>query len=234
MVASPHSALRTPHSEDGDNRLLWRQNRKRLEAEAIRDAMLAATGSLNRDVGGAGVRVPLEVEVYDLIFTEGEPDGLWTVTKDAKQHARRSLYLFAKRNVRLPILEAFDQPDTLTPCTGRNVSTFAPQALILMNGPFASEQSRELAAKLIVEGDSKAWLTNLYRRAVGREPTADERKAMSEFLKVQAEDARARLLAKQPLSLPKAIPAGADPAMLAALADVCLAVLNSNEFVYLK
>ena len=88
-------------------------NRRRLEAEAIRDSILAAAGSLNRELGGPSVKVPLEPEVYDLIFTEGEPDGLWPVTPDATQHTRRSIYLFNKRNVRLPLLEAFDQPDTL-------------------------------------------------------------------------------------------------------------------------
>ena len=232
--SSTKSEARNP-KEDPDNRLLWRQNRKRLEAETIRDAMLAASGELNRAVGGPGVRVPLEPEVYDLIFTEGEPDGLWIVTKDPKQHVRRSIYLFAKRNVRLPLFEAFDQPDTLTPCTGRNLSTFAPQALILMNGPFSRDRSLALAASLLTESkEVSAWLTGLYRRAIGREPRADELKTMREFLKVQAEDAHARILAGQSLGLPKALPSGADPAMLAALADVCLAVLNSNEFVYVK
>ena len=57
------------------------------------------------------MKVPLEPEVYDLIFTEGEPDGLWPVTPDASQHVRRSLYLFNKRNVRNPLFEAFDQPE---------------------------------------------------------------------------------------------------------------------------
>jgi hypothetical protein len=90
---------------DPDNKLLWRMNRRRLEAEAARDSVLAAAGTLNREVGGRSVRVPLEPEVYDLIFTEGEPDGLWDVTPDARQHTRRSLYLFNKRNVRLPRLE---------------------------------------------------------------------------------------------------------------------------------
>lgn len=220
---------------DPENRWLGRQNRKRLEAEAIRDAMYAVTDGLNRTVGGPSIRIPLEPEVYELIFTEGEPDGLWIVTKDESQHRRRSLYLFAKRNVRLPLFEAFDQPDTLTPCTGRNVSTFAPQALILMNGPFTNERSREFAVKLMQESREEAsWLTNLYRRAIGREPTTAELKIMAEFLKTQTEEARARLLARQPLSLPKTIPAGADPATVSALADVCLAVLNSNEFLYVR
>jgi hypothetical protein len=187
---------------DPDNRLLWRMNRKRLDGEAIRDAMLAAAGTLNRQVGGPSVRVPLEPEVYDLIFTEAEPDGLWPVTADPKQHGRRSLYLFAKRNVRLPMLEAFDQPDTLTPCNGRGVSTYAPQALILMNGPFAREQGRALAASLPAADP----LPELYRRAVGRPPTDAERAAAGRFLE--------------------------GPDRATALADLCLAVFNTNEFVY--
>ena len=134
--------------------------------------MLAAAGTLNREVGGPSVRVPLEPEVYDLIFTEDEPDGLWPVTPDPRQHTRRSLYLFAKRNVRLPMLEAFDQPDTLNSCAVRPVSTFAPQALILMNGPFAREQSRAMADDLVrsVGADPATQVTALYRRALGRPP----------------------------------------------------------------
>ncbi len=223
------------NTEDPQNRLLWRQNRKRLEAEAIRDAMLAAAGTLNREVGGPGIRVPLEPEVYDLIFTEGEPDGLWIVTPDTRQHTRRSLYLFAKRNVRQPILEAFDQPDTLTPCTGRNVSTFAPQALILMNGPLAIEQSHALALRIMKESKTKeSWITNLYWHAVSRAPRPDETAAISQFLKTQTDEARTRLQARQRLNLPTSIPDGIDPAQLSALADACRAVMNSNEFLYVK
>src|SRR5205085_12662265 len=86
-----------PQLIDPDNRLCWRMNRRRLEGEALRDALLAAAGTLNRQLGGPSIRVPLEPEVYRLIFTEGEPDGLWGVTPDPRQHTRRSLYLFAKR-----------------------------------------------------------------------------------------------------------------------------------------
>ena len=173
------SAFRDPRAQDPDNRLLWRMNRRRLEGETIRDAVLAASGTLNRELGGPMIRVPLEPEVYDLIFTEGEPDGLWAVTKDVKQHTRRSIYLFAKRNVRQPLLEAFDQPDTLTPCADRARSTFAPQALILMNGPFTQSQSRALAAQLLRSGGEQpdAWIDELYRRCFCRVPRDEERQA---------------------------------------------------------
>src|SRR5438874_6100584 len=126
-------------------------NRRRLESEALRDNVLATAGTLNRAQGGPMVRVPLEPEVYELIFTEGEPDGLWHATPDRREHRRRSIYLFAKRNVRLPVLEAFDRPDSLTSCPVRPVSTFAPQALILMNGPLLQEQSKAFAARLFEE-----------------------------------------------------------------------------------
>src|SRR5262249_32949671 len=154
---------------DPDNKLLWKMPRRRLEAEAIRDSVLTAAGTLNPQIGGPSVKVPLEPEVYALLFTEGEPDGLWPVSPDARQHPRRSVYLFNKRNVRLPMLEAFDQPDTLSSCADRPVSTFAPQALILMNSPFVHQQAKALAVKLAKEtGDTDKQLNALYRRAVGR------------------------------------------------------------------
>jgi hypothetical protein len=220
---------------DPENKLLWRMNRRRLEAEAIRDSVLVAAGTLNRQVGGLSVKVPLEPEVYDLIFTEDEPDGLWPVTPDATQHTRRSVYLFAKRNVRLPMFEAFDQPDTLNSCAVRPVSTFAPQALILMNGPLVQEQGKALAVRLVRESgnDPGRQIDGVYRRALGRAPTDAEKQLAVEFLKGQTETIRDRLKARLPLGLPAGeLPAGADPAAVRALADLCVAVFNTNEFVY--
>jgi hypothetical protein len=176
VPTSPEAAKHDP-----ENKLLWKMNPRRLEAEAIRDAILAAAGTLNREVGGVSVKVPLEPEVYDLIFTEDEPAGLWRVTRDERQHTRRSIYLFAKRNVRQPLLEAFDQPDTLGPCAVRGRSTFAPQALILMNGPFTREQSRRMADDL--KNLAKAERINeAFVRTLGRLPWAEEVQAMEAFL----------------------------------------------------
>jgi hypothetical protein len=204
---------------DPDNRLLWRMNRRRLEGEALRDNALAACGDLDRRLGGPMVRVPLEPEVYALIFTEGEPDGLWPVTPDARARHRRSLYLFNKRNVRLPLLEAFDQPDTLTSCPVRPVSTFAPQALILLNGPFMQGRARALAARLAREaGPAGADRVRLaYRLALGRPARPAELRLGLDFLASQA-----RLLHNHPT------------AERAALADFCLALLNCNEFLYVE
>jgi hypothetical protein len=221
---------------DPDNKLLWKMNRRRLEAEAIRDSMLTAAGTLNRQLGGPSIKVPLEPEVYALLFTEGEPDGLWAVTPDAKQHTRRSVYLFNKRNVRQPMLEVFDQPDTLNSCAARPVSTFAPQALILMNSPFVHAQAKSLAVTLTKEvgTDTDKQLDAIYRRAVGRVPSAPERKLATEFLAEQTETIRERVRAKLPIGIDaETLPAGADAARVRALADLCVVIFNTHEFVYI-
>jgi hypothetical protein len=221
---------------DPDNRLLWRMNRQRLEGETLRDNVLAVTGTLNPHLGGPMIRVPLEPEVYDLIFTEGEPDGLWPVTPDPREHGRRSLYLFAKRNVRLPMLEAFDQPDTLISCPVRPVSTFAPQALILLNGPFMQEQARVFAGRVLREcGDNPtAQIARAHQLALGRPPRAAEVETARTFLDSQADLLRDRLRARLPVGVPAGIPEAVDPARAAALADFCLALLNRNEFTYVR
>jgi hypothetical protein len=221
---------------DPDNKLLWKMSRQRLSAEAIRDSILTVAGTLNPQVGGPSIKVPLEPEVYALLFTEGEPDGLWPVTPDVKQHTRRSIYLFNKRNVRQPLLEVFDQPDTLNSCAVRPVSTFAPQALILMNSPFVHAQAKALAVTLVKDAgpDTDKQLSALYKRAVGREPNASERKLATTFLSEQVETIRERIRAKQPVGIDEGeLPAGADLARVRALADLCVVIFNTHEFLYI-
>jgi hypothetical protein len=234
-------ASRAPASAPGrrvdpDNRLLWRMNRQRLEGEALRDSALAVSGLLNPELGGPMVRVPLEPAVMELIFTEGEPDNVWNVTPDAREHLRRSVYLFAKRNVRLPIFEAFDRPDTLSSCPVRPVSTFAPQAFILLNGPFMQTQSKAFAARLLREcgADRDRQLLRAYRLALARPPRPREVQLARDFLARQADLLRARLRDGRPAGVPPDIPAGVDRAEAAALADFCLALLNRNEFLYVN
>jgi hypothetical protein len=219
---------------DPENRLLWRMNRKRLEGEAIRDSVLIANGRLNREQGGPSIKVPLEPEVYDLIFTEDEPAGLWAVTKDSRQWNRRSLYLFGKRNVRLPIFEAFDQPDRLSPCPERVRSTFAPQSLVLMNGPFLLEESTRLAEAIWTKKElsQSSAVKQLYRRAYSRKPTESEVQSALEFLGNQKALVQKRMDRAETVRTFNT-EANLDKASLAAWADLCLAILNSNEFVYI-
>jgi hypothetical protein len=219
---------------DPENHLLWRMNRRRLEGEAVRDSLLAAAGTLSQQMTGPPVRVPLESEVYDLIFTEGEPDGLWKVTPDGRQHTRRSLYLFAKRNLRQPLLEAFDQPDSLNSCPQRATSIFAPQALILMNGPLAQAQSKQFAARILRDsgGMPEVAIERAYRLALSRPPTPSERIIAREFIQKQSSLLRERLLGRLQVALPLNTADDSDPAMAGAFVDFALALINSNEFVY--
>ena len=106
----------------------------------------SVAGTLNPELGGRPVRIPIEPEVYDLIFTEHERDGLWPVNPDKRVQNRRGIYLYNKRSVRLPLLSAFDQPDAITSCPVRPVSTHALQALSLFNSDFMQDVSRDFAA----------------------------------------------------------------------------------------
>ncbi len=221
---------------DPDNKLLWRMNRQRLDAEAIRDQVLAVAGTMTEQMGGPSVRVPLEPEVYDTIFTEAEPDNLWPVHPDPRQHTRRSLYLIRKRNVRLPLLVAYDSPDMMNSCGARTVSVHALQSLTLLNSGFVLERSRALAERMLKEtgGADRAMITRLYELALARKPQLTELKSSREFIKGQTAIIRGRLARGEPVVKLNALPNGVDEATAAAWVDLCLATMNLNEFVYVN
>jgi hypothetical protein len=224
--ASPEQA-----ADDPENALLWRMNRRRLDAEAIRDAMLAVAGELNPRVGGPGVLVPIEKEVEDLIFTEAEVVDLWPEATDPWDHNRRSLYLYRKRNVRYPMFDAFDAPDTQTACPQRAASTHALQSLVLLNSDFAIARAKALAGRVMREAvDSR--VSTCYRIVLGRDPTLAEASRARNFLTEQADLLRARQKAGQPLAQPDDLPATTDRADAAAWVDFAVAMLNCNEFLY--
>jgi hypothetical protein len=190
---------------DPENRALWRMNRKRLEAEMIRDATLSVAGTLNPAMGGRPVRIPIEPEVYDLIFTEHERDGLWPVSRDKTVQNRRGIYLFNKRSVRLPLLTAFDQPDAITSCPVRPVSTHALQALSLFNSGFMQEVSQAFAARLEKScgADRGCQIDTAWQLALSRRPRAKETQLAKAFFHSGG-----------------------------VLPDFCLALFNRNEFLY--
>src|SRR5205807_2282393 len=130
------AAVHIPQSAaiDPDNRLLWKMNLRRLEGEAIRDAMLLAAGKLNPKMGGPSVFPPLPKGV--------DTPRDWKVTADKAEHTRRSIYVVVKRNLRYPLFAAFDAPDSNETCAGRNVCTNAPQALMLLNDDMALQLAK--------------------------------------------------------------------------------------------
>ena len=220
---------------DPDNKYLWRMNRKRMDAEILRDSMIFSGGQMNQKFHGPMIKIPLEPEVYDLIFTEGEPDGLWLANPDPHEHFRRSVYLFNKRNVRLPLLEVFDQPDTLVTCPIRNSSTHAPQALTMLNGPLSQELCLALAANIIDAAGTKQedWTILLWQRVLGRSPTPIEQENALTFLREQAQRIEASISDNIALRVPKTSKKQKiAPIHAAAFSDLCLALFNTNEFVY--
>ena len=185
---------------DPRNRLLWRFSRRRMSAEELRDAMLCAAGRINHKLAGPSVMVPVEPELTQLLYNRGQ----WIVTKDATEHDRRTIYLIAKRNLRLPFLENFDAPGLQTSCALRESSTHAPQALELLNGKLSNDLARSFADRLLLEsnGDRSELIDRAFRIVLGRSPREAERLTSLEFLRVQ------------PVS------------------EFALALFNLNEFLY--
>jgi hypothetical protein len=166
---------------DPENRLFWRFNRRRLDAEEIRDAMLAVSGRLNPKAGGPGVMVPVDAEMVRLLYKPSQ----WKAANDPSEYDRRSIYLAAKRNLRLPFLETFDAPALLTGCPRRESSTHAPQALEMLNGNLSNDLANSWAARLEREacGKPDRIIQRAFLLALGREPNAEEQSLSAAFLR---------------------------------------------------
>ncbi len=214
-------------ADDPDNLYLSHMNRRRLDAESLRDAMLFVTGGLTSKMHGPGVLAPLEKAIKDLIFTEQEVVDLWPLDPNPAEHTRRSVYLFRKRNVRYPLLDAFDSPDTQTACPRRETSTHALQALVLMNSDFAVQQARTLAEVALAESGPAARerIKDLYKRVLCRAPTAAESARAEKFLALQTDLLRRETAGNAPAN-------PGESAAHAAWADLAQALLNCNEFLY--
>ncbi|MBL9122249.1 MAG: DUF1553 domain-containing protein, partial [Planctomycetaceae bacterium] len=214
---------------DVEVNLLWRWPARRLEAEVVRDQVLAAAGTLNLERGGPSVFPHVSEAV---LASQSRPGSGWGKS-DPRQQVRRSLYVFVKRTLPIPELEVLDAPNTNQGCEQRVVSTVAPQALTYLNGRFMSEQAKLLAERVLRETagppDSTPaqqrgpQLDRLFELTLCRLPTERERQVMADFLGRQqsqiAGDSQA---------------AGRDgsAAENLALESLCLVVLNSNEFFY--
>jgi len=173
-VAVPPAAVM---EKDPRNRYLWNFSRRRLQAEEMRDAMLQAAGLLNPQRFGPSVIPPIEPELVNLLY---KPDQ-WAVTPDAAEHNRRSVYLFQKRNMRMPFMEVFDSPDTLLSCARRESSTHAPQALELLNGPVTRQAAVALAERL-TKLPAHRRIDEAFALVFNRPPVERERAASQRFL----------------------------------------------------
>jgi cytochrome c553 len=161
---------------DPDNRLLSHMNRKRLDAECLRDGMLVAAGTLDSTFGGANVGGATKVDSNDQKVQNLEYGFPFDDT-------RRSVYTAAFRNVRHPLFEVFDFADINQPIGQRTTSTVATQALFLMNNPQVIEQARAAADLVLREStDSTSGIRLAYQRSLSRQPDAREQALALDYL----------------------------------------------------
>jgi hypothetical protein len=215
---------------DPDNKLLWRYPRHRAEGEVLRDAMLLASGRLNPKMGGPGVRPELPAGVNTAGYAG------WVVEKDPAEASRRSVYVFVKRVLMYPMLDAFDAPNAQESCPRRFSTVVPSQALTVMNDKYILDWSRALAGRVLNDGglEPDQQIERAYRIALSRPPKDDERRSVSEFLGKQSAVIADRLTRQEPVLLPDNLPAGTDPAKAAAFVDFCHALMSSNEFMYVN
>ena len=198
---SPYARLR---SEDPHNELLGWFRRRRLEGEVVRDAMFAITDELNLQTGGKGVMPPLPPELRSTLLKKQ-----WNVSSDPSQHKRRSVFVFARRNLRFPIFDAFDRPDANTSCAKRDESTTATQSLLMLNSNLSLETADRLADVCLRHsgGDLSEAANLAFVKCYGRTPKAAEAKVIGAFL-------------------------ASHDSTQDSLINLCLGLLNANEFVY--
>ncbi|MFO0851694.1 MAG: DUF1549 and DUF1553 domain-containing protein [Gemmataceae bacterium] len=182
-----------------DARLLAYVPRKRLDGEALRDAVLAVSGRLNPTAGGPSV--------YPELPPELEKSG-WKPSANQADRDRRSVYVAVKRNLRYPLFALFDSPDRTEVCARRFVTTTAPQALTLLNDKLVLGFARSFAERAAKEAGDGSPYRVAFELATGRPPTEDERAALDRFV------------SRHPGTSAEA------------LTDLCHALLNTNEFLY--
>lgn len=210
---------------DPENKLLWRFNRRRLEGESLRDSMLTVSGLLNAKMYGPGVFPPLPAGV--------ETRGGWKANETLDEARRRSIYIFVRRNTRYPMFEAFDMPDTHESCARRNQTVTPSQALELMNSDLVLDWSKGLAARVLNDAglSRDAMVDRAYRLVYSRPASAEEKTVAQEFFTRHQSVLEAR---PGSLTLPDKLPEGVKPVEAAVLVDLCHALLNSNEFLYIN
>ena len=193
---------------DAGNQLLWRANRRRLDAESLRDAMLLASGQLDLSrLGGPSFIPEISAEALEGWSKKGAE---YKPSPPAEQR-RRTLYAFVKRGLLDPAQTVFDAPDSTLPCGKRDSTTVAPQALTLLNNPFSQAQGMALALRAGHPGDDAGFAHAVWRLTLAREPsTADVETALRHL---RDQSARLGSIAKARQSL-------------------ALVLLNTNEFIF--
>ena len=211
--ASIHPKQAEYEQVDAGNHLWWRAERRRLDAESLRDTLLFASGKLDlKAIGGPSFLPTIPPDALEGLSTK---DKAWTPSPPEQQN-RRALYIYAKRGLLSPFMTAFDFPDTTLPCGRRDVTLVAPQALTLLNNAFVHDLSDALAAtieKTTEIADARVDLA--WRKILGRDPSAKEHAQSIEHIQRQTQRF-SNMPNKSTL----------------ALASLCQVLMNSNEFLF--
>jgi hypothetical protein len=202
-VADPASL-----AQDPDNRLLTRYQPRRLEAEAIWDSLRSVAGTLDGTMFGLPFAPPLDDQEQIGNFRK------WP-TSTPEESNRRAVYILVKRSFRFPTLSAFDLPDNISSCGQRDITTVPNQALTMLNNRTIKEQSEAFAERLLREtgGDPTAIARLAWNYAYSRDITDNEREKVVEFIGARTSES--------------------GDALKTVVAELCLALFNTNEFTYM-
>jgi len=207
------SSQRNPTSLDPENRLLWRMRLRRLEAEVVRDSILALSGKLDTTAGGPPVLVTVRPD-GKVVVDESKlstPSSKW----------RRSVYLLFRRAYNLSMLSVFDQPLISTTCSSRDKSAVPLQSLTMLNDDFVAENASYFARRVEARAgaDPARQIEAAYRIALARLPDDDELECCA------ATHARQTKLFR-------AAGASEEQTRQRALTELCHTLLNTSEFLY--
>lgn len=220
MTSRTYRQTSASHSEkamavDADNRLLWRMNLRRLEAESIRDAILAVSGELNR--GQFGAPVPVSLADSGIITV-----GSGKISPDRRE-LKRSIYIQVRRTQPVTMLNAFDAPSMEPNCEQRVSSTVATQSLALLNSEFMREQSVAFAKRVLATAEKPADAAKLvqtaWKLALSNEPSSAELQALEKHFELQLTEYQAKKVK--------------DPRQ-EALTSLCHVLFGTNQFLYVE
>ena len=197
---------------DPDNTLLWKQRVRRLESEAIRDAILTASGRLDRSQGGPPIPVEPRPDGSFVVKTQGLP----TPTSQY----RRTVYLLARRNYHPTLLSVFDQPSLATNCSERSTSAVVLQSLTMLNDSFVLDQSAALAERVIASAARDRWISSAFEVTLSRPPSDRETEFCQAALKREVEFHR-----QADPQCPN------DEAEKRAFTRICHTLINTSEFL---
>ncbi len=212
--ASIHPHESTYGVKDSGNRLYWKMNRRRKDAEVLRDHMLQASAELNLKSGGPSFYPELAPEVLEGFSRKS---SAWAPSPESERR-RRSIYMMTKRHLLVPLMTAFDFPNSEKPCGKRDVTIVAPQALALLNNHFVHQRSEALARTLRALAPD-ATIAEAWQKALGRPPSLSEHASCHAHLAEQEQHFRQQGSEYQ-------------EARFLSLASLCHLLLNTNEFAY--